>query len=211
MNPAIFEIFSDTPVASSVFLVFIALSLYTMFKNQSLMYQLMLHPFSFSKGERIYTIITSGFVHADIGHLLFNSVTFFFFAFPLERTVGSFAFFLIYFLSLILSDVPTIIRNRNNPDYRSLGASGAISGVLFSFIIFYPTTPISMLLFPIGIPAYLFAVLYTVYCIWADKKGWGNINHNAHLWGGLIGFGLTAFLYPNYFFEFIGLFTNMFN
>jgi len=211
MNPAIFEIISETPVASSVFLIFIALSLYTMFKNQTLLYQLMLHPFSFSKGERVYTLISSGFIHADIGHLLFNSVTFLFFSFPLERTVGSFSFFLIYFLSLILSDVPTIIRNRKNPDYRSLGASGAISGVLFSFIIFYPTTQISMLLFPIGIPAYLFAVLYTVYCIWADKKGWGNINHNAHLWGGLIGFAFTAILYPNYFFDFIGLFTEKFN
>src|SRR3546814_15713642 len=119
----------------------------------------MLHPHSFVRKKRLYTIITSGMIHADFGHLLFNMITYFFFAFPLERILhqtggnGHLQFALIYVGALILSDIPTIMKHRNNPGYASLGASGAISAVLFSFILFMPT-PKLYLFFAIGIPAF---------------------------------------------------------
>lgn len=203
MNPEIAHWLNNLPASITIFIVFIGLSLYTLFKNQPLLSRLMLDPYAVSRGRKLYTIITSGFIHADVQHLLFNGLTYFFFAFPLEATVGTGNFLIIFFLSLMLADSQTLIQNRNDVHYRALGASGAISGILFSFIMFYPNNKISLLLFPIGIPAYLFAVLYVAYCIWADRKQFDNVNHNAHLWGAVSGFGITALLFPDYFQEFV--------
>src|SRR3546814_205236 len=140
------EILRTAPVASVIFIFTLITSFYGLFVNQNLNHQLMLHPHSFVRKKRLYTIITSGMIHADFGHLLFNMITYFFFAFPLERILhqtggnGHLQFALIYVGALILSDIPTIMKHRNNPGYASLGASGAISAVLFSFILFMPTT-----------------------------------------------------------------------
>lgn len=203
MNPEIAQWLEHLPASITLFILFIGLSVYGLVKNHRLVSDLMLDPYAIARGRKLYTIISSGFIHADFQHLLFNGLTYFFFAFPLEATIGTTNFLIIFFVSLILSDVQTLIQNRNDVNYRALGASGAISGVLFSFILFYPNNQISLLLFPIGIPAYLFAILYVAYCVWADRKQYDNVNHNAHLWGAVSGFGLTALIFPDYFNEFI--------
>ncbi len=132
------QIIKNTPVSAFIFIITISVSLYAMYSNQQLFRALMLHPYSIHKNKRLYTILSSGFIHADMNHLIFNMLSYFFFAFSLERIVGHWQFALIYILGIMLSDLSTIIKNKNNISYYSLGASGAISSVIFSYILFDP-------------------------------------------------------------------------
>ncbi|WP_333865219.1 rhomboid family intramembrane serine protease [Sphingobacterium sp.] len=188
------------PVASIIFVLTLATSIYT-FSHEQLFGKLMLHPYSIARKRNVHTILTSGFVHKDWGHLLFNMLTFYYFAFGLERILaevspyGHILFAVIYVGSLILSDIPTIIQQKNNPGYYSLGASGAICAVLFSYILFDPKVTIGVMMI-IPMPAYLFAFLFLGYCIWASKKGQDGINHDAHFFGALSGLILTIICFP---------------
>lgn len=190
------------PVASLIFALTIGLSIYT-FSNPEWFGKLMLHPYSVYRDKsRWYTVLTSGLIHKDWGHLLFNMITFYFFAFTLEGMlvgqsgpIGHLYFALIYVVSLILSDIPTILQHKDNYGYHSLGASGAISAVLFSFILFYPKMML-YLFFALPIPAFVFAFGYIAYCIWASKNARDGINHDAHLFGALSGLILTILFYP---------------
>lgn len=195
--------FSMAPVSWIIFILTIGTSLYTIFRNRSLLGKLMFSPYSFFHEKKWYTIVTSGFVHADIMHLIFNMLTFYYFAFLLEFRTTSEMFLIVYFGSMIIADLPTAFKNRDNYEYRSLGASGAISGLLFSSIIINPGTKIGILLFPFPMPASVFAVLYLIYCYFAARNYQDNINHSAHLWGALAGLVLTILLKPNSFLYFI--------
>ncbi len=188
--------FYNAPIATIIFAATIGLSLYTLYKNQALIGKLILHPYSLVRERRWYTLITSGMIHGDLSHLLFNMMTFYFFAFRLETIVGSVEFLIIYFGSMVLADVSTIKKNRDNPHYRSLGASGAISGVLFSAILYVPDSSIMLFFIPIGIPAPIFGLLYLAYCYYAAKKSQDLINHEAHFWGALTGVVLTVAMQP---------------
>ena len=191
-----------TPVSSVIFALTIGLSLYV-FSNPQWYAKFMLHPYSLYRDKsKWYMIFTSGLIHKDWMHLIFNMMTFYYFGFALEAmfvqfsgTVGHILFAGLYLVSLILSDIPTIIRQKNDPGYYSLGASGAICAVLFSFIMFQPKAMLGLFMV-IPIPAYLFAFLFLGYCIWASKQARDGINHDAHLFGALAGVGLTILLYP---------------
>lgn len=191
------EIIQNSPVATFIFLTTIITSLYVMYRDQGLYSKLMLHPYSFTRGKHYYTIITSGLIHADFNHLLFNMLSYLFFAFRLEQIVGHLQFLGIYFFGLVLSDVYTILKNKNNIRYYSLGASGAISAVLFSYILFDPLTRLYVLFIPIEIPAFLFAILYLAYCVYASKKQYDHVNHEAHFFGALTGVLTTVIFYPS--------------
>jgi len=143
------------------------------------------------KGEYA-TLITSGFVHADFMHLLFNAFTFWAFAFGLERAIGSERFFWLYAFGLFASDFGTWIRHRHEPEYRTLGASGAITAVLFASIIYFPTGSIFILPIPVPIPSPLFALAYLAYTYYASRRQDGRINHDAHLSGALAGVVFVA-------------------
>jgi len=183
-----------TPVALLIFLSTIGISLYTLYKNHSLLYRMMFSPYDVANKGKYYTFITSGFVHLDMQHLLFNMVTFFFFAFSLEGKIGSLNFAIIYFGSLILSDLSTYFKHRENPDYRSLGASGAIAGVLFSSILISPESKIMIFPIPVPIPSVIFGLLYLAWCYYASRQSNDNINHSTHFWGAVIGIVLTIFI-----------------
>jgi len=183
------------PVASLIFAITIAVSLLA-FSFEGMYAKLMLHPYSISRGKHIYTLITSGFIHRDWMHLLFNMMSYFFFAFQLEVQLGHWEFGLLYMLSLVLSDLPSVIKHRGDFWYHSLGASGAISAVIFGYIMFNPLARIGILFLPFPIPAILFGVLYLVYCSYASKYSKDNINHDAHLYGGLSGIMITVLLKP---------------
>lgn len=192
----------NTPVASIIFAFTIATSIYV-FSNQHMYPRMMLHPYSIHRDKsKFYTVFTSGLIHADWGHLLFNMITFYFFGFALEQffvqvsgSIGHLYFALLYIISLVLSDIPTIMQQKNNAGYYSLGASGAISAVLFSYILFQPKAMLGIFMI-IPMPAYVFAVLYIGYCIWASKNSNDRINHDAHLFGALAGIVLTLIAYP---------------
>ena len=181
------------PVASVIFVITIAVSLLA-FSNENLYNRLMLHPHSVYRGSKVYTIITSGFIHRDWMHLFFNMLTYYFFAFTLEAYLGHLQFAFLYMVSLILSDMPSVIKHKDDMWYHSLGASGAISAVIFSCILFNPLGKMMILPLPVPIPAILFGVLYLVYCVYASKQSRDAINHDAHFFGALSGIIITIVL-----------------
>lgn len=189
------EYLQHTPVASIIFVFTIITSIYA-FNDPGLFGKFMLHPYSVSRKHKVYTLITSGLIHADWMHLIFNMMTFFFFAFQLEAMIGSWQFGVVYFMGLILSDIPSVIKHKNDMWYNSLGASGAISAVLFSYILFQPFS--SMIIFPLPIPiwAIIFGPLYLVYCVYASKHSRDHINHDAHFFGALAGLIVTVLIVP---------------
>jgi membrane associated rhomboid family serine protease len=153
-------------------------------------------PFWFLPRRQYWTAITSGFVHADLGHLLFNSLTYWFFAFPLERIIGSARFAALYFIGLVASDTGTYFKHRRDPDYACLGASGAILAVLFASIVYIPHQSIMIMPIPLPIPAPLFAIGYLAYSFYAARAQRGRINHDAHFYGALAGLAFVALTDP---------------
>ncbi len=188
--------FDQTPVSLMIFIITIGFGFYTLLSNQNLLHKMMLHPYSVVNQNKWYQLITSGFVHADLIHLMFNMLSYYFFAFNLELIIGSFNFFIIYFVSLVASDISTVLKNKDNPQYYSLGASGAVSAVIFASILVFPGSKIALIFFPIGIPAPIFGVLYLVYCYYASKRSGDLINHEAHFWGAVSGIVLLIILLP---------------
>ncbi|MCT1531134.1 rhomboid family intramembrane serine protease [Sphingobacterium daejeonense] len=201
-----------TPVASFIFALTIGLSIYV-FSKPELYGKWMLHPYTVYRDKsRWYLMLTSGLIHKDWMHLIFNMITFYYFGFGLEQifveisgSMGHLLFALLYIVSLILSDIPTVIQQKNNYHYHSLGASGAISAVLFSYILFNPKMMLGIFMI-IPMPAYIFAFVYLAYCIWASKNSNDGINHDAHLFGALTGLVFTIIAYPWVIKHFIGQF-----
>jgi len=174
-------------VALVVFVATIAASLAGLFANRQIIERSLFRPYYFLRRRQYATAVTSGFVHADLPHLIFNMVTFYFFAFPLERQIGPLRFAALYFLALVVSDTGTFLKHRDDPQYASLGASGAISAVLFAAIVYFPWMELFIIPIPLPIPAPLFAVAYVGYSWWSARQARGRINHDAHLGGALFG------------------------
>jgi len=196
-------IWTAAPVASVIFVLTLAASWWA-FSSDNAYANLILHPYGVYRGHRRYTVITSGLIHADIMHLLFNMLSYFFFAFQLEMNLGHWQFGVLYFLSLILSDLPTVYKHKNDDWYYCLGASGAVSAVIFGAILYDPLAPLGMMLIPgIQIPAVIYGGLYLFYCNYASKRASDNINHDAHMFGALSGLLLTIILNPHVVHEFI--------
>lgn len=179
-----------------IFIITIAVSLIAIYIKPVIIEKYALSPWKVVYEKKWYLTITSGFLHADLFHLLFNMWTFWFFCQALEMYAGTFNFLVIYFGSMILSDISTIIKQKDNYGYKSLGASGAISGALFSLILFEPFQLYYVMFIPFGIPAVIFAILYLAYCYYAARHSKDNINHEAHFWGALAGIVLTILLKP---------------
>ena len=174
-------------VALVIFVVTLAASLAGLFAKPQIIERSLFRPYFFLRRKQYDTIVTSGFVHADLPHLIFNMMTFWFFAFPLEKEIGPVRFALLYFLGLVVSDAGTYFKHRNDPQYASLGASGAISAVLFAAIVYFPWMKLFIIPIPLPIPAPLFAVAYVAYSWWSARQARGRINHDAHLGGALFG------------------------
>jgi len=174
-------------VALVVFVATVAASLAGLFVNRQIIEYCLFRPYYFLRRRQYATPITSGFVHADLPHLIFNMLTFYFFAFALEKQIGPLRFAALYFLALVVSDAGTYLKHRNDPQYASLGASGAISAVLFAAIVYFPWMELFIIPIPLPIPAPLFALAYVGYSWWSARQARGRINHDAHLGGALFG------------------------
>ena len=191
-------------VALIIFVATLAASLLGLFAAPKIIERSLFRPYYFLRRQQYDTIVTSGFVHADLPHLIFNMVTFWFFAFPLEKEIGPVRFAVLYFLGLVVSDAGTYFKHRNDPHYASLGASGAISAVLFAAIVYFPWMKLFIIPIPLPIPAPLFAVAYVAYSWWSARQARGRINHDAHLGGALFGLVFVLLTDPAAFGRLLG-------
>jgi membrane associated rhomboid family serine protease len=168
----------------------------------------MMNPYSVDKRKEYYRIITSGFIHKDHIHLLWNMLSFYYFGTAIEREfhalfgdAGSLYFIALYLLAIIVSDIPTFLKHRNNPAYNSLGASGGVSAVIFAFIIFEPLQHIC-LYFALCMPGFILGAGYILFSWYQGRKSNDNINHDAHLYGALFGFIFCVIVAPRSIGEF---------
>jgi membrane associated rhomboid family serine protease len=182
--------------AAVIFGITLLVSLLGLWAAPWIIAQNLFRPFWFLPRRQYWTAISSGFVHADLGHLLFNALTYWFFAFPLQRVIGSERFAALYFVGLIASNTGTYFKHRRDPDYACLGASGAILAVLFAAIVYFPHQSIMIMPIPLPIPAPLFAIGYLAYSFYAARAQRGRINHDAHFYGALAGLAFVGLTDP---------------
>lgn len=153
------------------------------------------HIGSIRAGDHI-RMVTSGFLHGDMGHLFFNMFTLYMFAPVVINYFGSASFFLIYMASLVFGSLLTLWMHKNDYSYRAIGASGAVIGILYSAILIDPTMNLYLFFVPIPIPAYLFGIGYLLYSIYGMKAKNDNIGHTAHFGGAIGGYLITLLKEP---------------
>jgi membrane associated rhomboid family serine protease len=144
-------------------------------------------------------LITSGFLHVSWTHLIFNMFSLYIFSGLVEITLGSLNFLIIFFASLLGGELLSLLVHRNHGDYSSVGASGAICGVMFASVAIFPDMGISFFLLPISIPGWIYALLYVLFSIYGIRSQKNNIGHDAHLGGGLVGMILALMMNPSVF------------
>ncbi len=178
--------FERTPASLAILGIIVVVSFLALRVSPGLLERNLLRPYWMLRKKTYDTLVTCGFVHGDFGHLFFNALTLFFFGPNLEYRIGTVKFVALYFIGLLVSSLGTVWKHRGDPNYASLGASGAILAILFAHILYFPTSMI-YLFFAIPIPSWLFAIGYLAYSKWASKHSRDNINHDAHLDGALTG------------------------
>ena len=159
------------------------------FNNARLLERLILWPPAIDRNRQYDRLLTHGLIHADWQHLLFNMITLFFFGRYIEplfaEYLGPLGFVMFYLSAIVIAILPTYMRHRHDPKYRSLGASGGVSAVLFAYILINPWNLIFIFFLPV--PAIVYGIAFVGYSFWADRQGGGNTNHNAHLSGAIYG------------------------
>jgi membrane associated rhomboid family serine protease len=171
------------------------------FKNGKVVDDLIFWPPAISKKHQYYRFVTCGLIHADYMHLIFNMLTLYFFGTIMEvyyqgqLGLQKWYYLALYIGALIVSNIPTYIKHYNDYDYRSLGASGAVSAVLFAFILLRPWQRIYVIVFPV--PAIIYGGLFLFYSAYMSRKGGDHVNHDAHFYGALFGLLFTIAIRPD--------------
>jgi len=147
--------------------------------------------------KEYHRLVTSGFLHVNRMHLIFNMVALFFFSGSLELYLGPVKFLLIYFLSLVGGDLLSLFIHRNDGDYDSVGASAGVNGVIFASIALFPGMHIGLLFIPIGIPGWLFGLVIVLYSIYGIRSRKNNIGHDAHWGGAWVGLVVAIIIQPS--------------
>ena len=148
------------------------------------------------KGGQYHRLLTSGFLHVSTTHILFNMLTFYFFVNIVVGGLGDFPFLILYFGSLLGGNAFAYLFHYNDPYYSAVGASGAVTGVLFSALLLYPNIELMLFLIPIPIPGYLFGIGYLLYTLYGMKAQNDTIGHTAHFGGALGGIIITLVIMP---------------
>jgi membrane associated rhomboid family serine protease len=164
------------------------------FSSQKIINDLIFYPPAVTQQRQWWRFLTCGLIHADFGHLILNMYALYIFGLHVERAFisifgkyGNFVYLLMYLSALIVCLLPTYRKHKNNYYYRSLGASGAVSAVVFCFILLFPLQKLGLIFFPVMIPGFIFGALYLIGSSILDRRAAGNINHSAHIWGALYG------------------------
>ena len=187
------------PIVTIALIAITCLVSWRAFDKRALADRLVLWPPALERRHEYWRLVSYGFVHADIGHLAFNMITLFFFGREIERVMagvtGSWLTYpLFYLAALAVSILPSYLKHRHDANYVSLGASGAVTAVLFAFILLAPWTLIFVFFIPV--PAIIYAVFYVGYSLWMDKRGGDRINHSAHLSGAAFGVLFMVMMAP---------------
>jgi len=153
---------------------------------------------SIRRGEQI-RMFSSAFLHADPTHLLFNMITLYFFANSVLQPLGTFNFIVIYLASLLFGNLLSLYFHKDEYWYSAIGASGAVTGILYSAILLDPNMPLYIFFVPVPIPGYIFGIGYLLYSIYGMKNRIGNIGHDAHFGGAIGGYVITLILKPSLF------------
>ena len=161
-----------------------------------------MNPYRIQNQKEYYRFITSGLIHANFSHLLWNMFSLYFFGNVVEQyfafifgSAWPYFFIALYVLAIIVSDLPTYFKNRNNPGYNSLGASGGVAAIIFASVLFQPLEKICFY-FVFCFSGFILAVAYVIYSYYSGRRSNDNINHDAHLYGALFGILFCAVLYP---------------
>ncbi len=171
------------------------------FNDSSRKYAFLMNPYQIVHGKQYYRMLTSGFLHADYMHLILNMLTLYFFGATVEAyfnmisEYGTLLYIGMYLAAIVISDIPTLIKYKDVPHYNSLGASGAVSAVVFSSILFSPMNELC-LYFILCLPGFIFAAIYLIYSYYQGRRMADNINHDAHMFGALFGVVFTIVLWP---------------
>lgn len=167
---------------------------YVAFNNSSIVDKYIFYPPAI-KNKQWYRFLTYGVLHADLSHLFFNMFAMYLFGTEIEKVfndvfgtgLGGFLYVMLYLLGLVFSILPTWFKEKENPYYRSLGASGAVSAIVFAYILVYPMNFMGIMFIPVYLPAFIFGIIYVVTSVYLEKQQSGNVNHLAHVAGGIFG------------------------
>ena len=178
---------------------------YSAWKDPSLLQKCIFNPYIIQHKNEYWRFITSGMIHKDTTHLLMNMFTLYFFGSHLEEiyvslygAVGSFYFVGIYFITMILADIPSFLKHKENYHYNALGASGAVSAMVFACIYFAPLNGVCFFLF-ICLPGFIAGAFFIIYSVYQSKHGNDMIGHDVHMYGALLGFVSSLILQPEAF------------
>ena len=172
------------------------------FRNQKMINDLIFYPPAITEQNQWYRFFTCGFIHADIMHLAFNMYAFYGFGSTIELTLvdafgitGKLLYIVLYITALFVCLLPTYIKHKDDAYYRSLGASGAVSAIVFAYMLLNPAAKLGLIFIPIGIPAFIFGPAYLIISSVLARRGGSHINHSAHFWGAIYGmvFIIAAF------------------
>ncbi len=189
--------------ATLILIIITAILSFYAWQNEGQFNKWMFNPYQVNTRKQYYRFLSSGFVHTDTMHLLFNMITFYFFGTKLEHaydyyfgSMGVVLFVITYLAGIVVSDLKTYIKHKENPNYNSIGASGGVASILFASILYDPTSSIC-LYFAICIPGFILGILYLVYSFYQGKSSGGRINHDAHLYGAIFGIVFTILIRPS--------------
>lgn len=198
-----------------IIIIVTSLISYQAFSNQGMSRKLHHSPFIESREKQYFRLLTSGFLHGGWGHLLVNMFVLYFFGEKVEQifsiefglTMGRLNYVLLYIFSIIGANLATYFKHRNNPSFASLGASGAVSAVVFASILFAPWDCL-YLYGIVPIQGIIGGILYLGWSTWASKNRRDHVDHDAHLWGAIFGFVFTIILNPEFFSSFLAQLTH---
>lgn len=199
----------QAPIVYVVILLNTIVAGYSFYLDDSAIDRGSLHVGRILRHGEYHRLLTSGFLHADLMHFLFNMMTLYFFGPYMEQLLGSLGFLALYFGAEVIANLFSLYVQRGNPSYTAIGASGAVTGVVFAFCLFEPLAGIYIFFVPVPVPAVIYAIAYTAYSMYAmrDQTFGGRVAHEAHLGGAIGGILMTLLLQPDALAIFLGHFS----